>query len=111
MLPSRKPVTKWRAIDGTHFNYKTMPITPRGKLKTWMYGCLFLGILGVIIGCQDDERVSTEKKSASTTSTKASAPPSAQDYNNRGTAYQRAGRLQEAAAAYQRAYRDKTDVD
>ena len=72
-------------------------------MKLQVYGCLFLINLGLIIGCQDNERISTEKKSASTTSTKTSVSPSARDYNNSGTAYQRAGKLQEAAAAYQRA--------
>lgn len=68
-----------------------------------VYAYLFLAILGLIIGCKDNEPVSSKKKSASTTSAKSVVSPSAQDYNNSGTAHQQAGRLHEAVAAYQRA--------
>ena len=72
-------------------------------MKPQIYGCLFLIVLGLISGCQNNESVPLKKKTPAATSTKSAVSPSAQDYNNRGTAYQRAGRLQEAAAAYQRA--------
>ena len=73
-------------------------------MRLSLYGCIFLVVLALISGCQSNENTSIgKKKPASTTVAKSTVSPSAQDYNNSGTAYQRAGRLPEAASAYQRA--------
>ena len=72
-------------------------------MKLSVYGCIFLAVLGLMSACQSSERAPVETKPASGISTKSAASLSAEDYNNSGTAYQRAGRLQEAALAYQRA--------
>ena len=66
-------------------------------------GCIFLIVFALISGCQNNESTPIKR----TTSTNTSVSLSAQDYNNRGTAYQRTGRLQDAVSAYQQAIKIK----
>ena len=79
-------------------------------MKLRVSGCIFLVVLGLIGACQSNDGAPVEKKTASATSTKSAVSPSAQDYNNSGTAYQRAGRLHEATLAYQRAIEMKSTL-
>ena len=76
-------------------------------MKCSLYGCIFLVVLVFIGGCDNNEDASVKKKPTPATVAKATASPSAQDYNNSGTAYQSAGRLPEAVLAYQRAIKMK----
>ena len=76
-------------------------------MKLQIYTGLFLIVLGLISGCRNNESTPEQKKAPTAADTKSAVSPSAQDYNNRGTTYQRTGRLQEAAAAYHRAIQMK----